>query len=135
MTLPTSLAAYPDCAQLWDAALADSSGARGCAGSYESAINMRSRMHYYRNLLRKQNLTVYPPEHPRHGTSAYDHLYIQLFPDEDGQYWLYVQPRDGKLLAIEGLSDTPPLLEATPTIIDGEAHEIHQIENLSEDLS
>lgn len=131
MTLPTSLRAYPDCEALWDAALADPSGARGCSGSYESAINMRSRMHYYRNLLRKQNRDLFPEGHPQHGTSVYDHLFVQIFPDEDGQYWLYVQPRDGKLLAIEGLSDTPPLIETTPT--DTTAHEVHQIEDHSEE--
>ncbi len=123
MTLPTSLKAYPDCEALWDAALADKAGARARVRSYDAAINLRSRMHYYRNLLRKQNTTVYPPEHPLHGTSSYDHLFIQMFPDEDDRtvFWLYVTPRDSGALLIEGLSDTAPLLEG-PTI-DGEAYE------------
>ena len=127
MTLPTSLAAYPDCANLWDAAVADKAGARARVRSHDAAINLRSRMHYYRSLLRKQNATIYPPEHHLYGTSAYDHLFIQMFPDEDDHsiFWLYVTPRDATELLIEGLSDTPALLE--PPTIDGEAHEVRAL--------
>lgn len=135
MTLPTSLKAYPDCEALWDAALADKAGARARVRSQDAAINLRSRMHYYRNLLRKQNRDVYDANHPLHGTSVYDHLFIQMFPDEDDRtvFWLYVCPRDSGELLIEGLSDSPPLLEQPP--IDGEATEVLALTDQSDDLA
>lgn len=135
MTLPTSLKAYPDCEALWDAALADKAGARARVRSYDAAVNLRSRMHYYRNLIRRQNTTIYPPEAPLHGTSAYDHLFIQMFPDEDDRavFWLYVTPRDANELLIEGLSDTPALMSANT--IDGEAHEVRSLAAPEDDLA
>lgn len=127
MTLPTSLKAYPDCEALWDAALADKAGARARVRSQDAAINLRSRMHYYRNLLRRQNKELFPPDHPQWGTSVYDHLYIQMFPEEGGgNWWLYVTPRDTADMVIEGLSDSPPLLDGPPPI-DGHAHEVRQL--------
>lgn len=133
MTLPVSLKAYPDCEALWDAALADKAGARARVRSYDAAINLRSRMHYYRNLLRKQNRELFPPDHPQFGTSVYDHLFIQMFPEEgSNNFWLYVTPRDSQDLLIEGLSDTPPLLDG-PAPIDGTAHEVRAITDQSAD--
>lgn len=130
MSLPTSLRAYEDCRALYDAATADPKGARACLGTYESCVNMRTRMHYFRKLDRNANSETYPDDHPMHGVSRYDDFVIQISGDTAGEFWLYIQPRSAKVLAIEGLSDTPDLLD--DNITDGEAHEVHAIEDHSE---
>jgi hypothetical protein len=122
MSLPNSLRAYADCVVLYDRAMADDKGARACLGTHDACLNMRTRMHYYRNLDRGANANTYPSDHPSHGTSVYDDLVIQIFPDEDGQYWLYISKRSAKILAIEGLSEVADL-------IDVESSEVHLIED------
>lgn len=112
MSLPNSLRAYGDCADLFAAAAIDSKGARACVGTWEAGINLRTRMHYFRKLDRLANEKTYPADHPNHGQSAYDEYVIPApIRDEDGQYWLYVEPRRGKILAIEGLSEVGELIE------------------------
>lgn len=122
MSLPNSLRAYDDCVKAYDAALADPKGARVKVGDYASALNMRTRMHYYRTLDRRANSDTYPDGHPMHAVSRYDDLYIQILRDQDDEFWLYIQPRSGRILAIEGLSEVDDL-------IDVEADEVHLIED------
>lgn len=105
MSLPNSLGAYLDCRALYDAALNDPKGARACLGTYESCLNMRTRMHYFRMLDRRANMETYPPGDPKHGTSVYDDYVIQITGDTEGEFWLYIQPRSARVLAIEGLSE------------------------------
>lgn len=122
MSLPNSLRAYADCIALYDAAVADPKGARACLGTQEACMHMRTRMHYYRKLDREANSDTYESGHPMHGASVYDDFVIQILTDQDGEYWLYIQPRSAKILAIEGLSEVPQL-------IDVEANEVHLIED------
>lgn len=124
MSQINSLRAYTDCEKLFAAALADPKGARAMLNTQDACINMRTRMHYYRSLDRNANAKTYPEDHPQHGVSIYDPYIVQMFPDEDGKWWLYVTPRDANLLTIEGLSETPPLMDA-------EGHEVHQLEDHS----
>lgn len=124
MSLPNSLRAYADCVTLYDAAMADPKGARACLGTYDACLHMRTRMHYYRNLDREANGQTYELGHPNHRTSIYDDLVIQIFPDQDGQFWLYISKRSAQILAIEGLSDADPL-------IDVESSEVQLIEDQS----
>ena len=123
MSLPTTLRAYQDCAELFTAATNDPKGARAKTGTYEAALNLRTRMHYFRKLDRDANATTYPSDHPMHAQSLYDE-YVLPAPvvDQDGEYWLYVEPRRGKMLAIEGLSDIGDLIEV-------EATEVHLLED------
>jgi hypothetical protein len=123
-----SLRAYDDCRKLFEAAMADPKGARAQLGEESACINMRTRMHYFRKLDREANEKTYTPGHPQHGTSVYDTLVVRILPDEDGAYWLYVEPRTTDLY-IEGLSEAPPLIEMN--VMDGESHEVHQIEDKS----
>ncbi len=129
MSQINSLRAYTDCQKLFDAAMADPKGARCLVGTQEQCINMRTRMHYFRKLDRDANLGVYPEGHAMHGTSIYDPYVVRLLPDEDGQWWMYVEPRNGDNLIIEGLSDTPDLIDLNATDVDG--HEVHMIEDKS----
>jgi len=124
-----SLRAYTDCEKLFEAALADPKGARALIGTWEQCVNMRTRMHYFRNLDRKANAKTYPADHPQHGVSTYDPYVVRLIPDEDKNWWVYVQPRAAEDMVIEGLSDTPDLIDANPT--DTEAYEVHAIEDKS----
>ena len=130
MSQINSLRAYTDCQRLFDSALADPKGARARIGTWEQCVNMRTRMHYFRNLDRKANSQTYPADHPSHGVSIYDPYVVRLLPDEDGEWWVYVQPRASDDMIIEGLSEGgDQLIDAN--ITDGEAHEIHQIEDKS----
>lgn len=111
MSLPNSLGAYLDCRALYDAALADPKGARACLGTYESCLNMRTRMHYFRMLDRKANADAYPVGSHMHGTSIYDDYVVRIQRDTNDEFWLYIQPRSGQVLAIEGLSEVEDLIE------------------------
>ena len=113
MSLPTTLRAYQACAELFAAATADPKGARAKTGTYEAALNLRTRMHYFRKLDRDANATTYPADHPMHAQSLYDE-YVLPAPvrDEDNEYWLYVEPRRGKIQMIEGLSDVGDWIDA-----------------------
>ena len=124
MSMPSSLRAYADCQTLYEAALGDPKGARACLGTYEACVGMRTRMHYFRKLDRDANAKVYAEDHPSHGTSPYDDYVIQIIKDVDGYYWLYAQPRSGKILHIEGLSEIGDL-------IDVEGEEVMMIEDQS----
>lgn len=123
MSQINSLLAYTDCERLFAAALADPKGARACVGTQDQCINLRTRMHYFRNLDRKANHNIYPTDHMLHGTSLYDPLVVRMFPDEDGKWWVYVQPRTQDMI-IEGLSEVPELIDTT-------ANEVLALENQS----
>lgn len=130
MSQINSLRAYTDCQKLFDSALADPKGARARIGTQEQCINMRTRMHYFRKLDRDANAKTYPPDHPQHAVSIYDPYVVRLLPDEDGEWWVYVQPRATDDMIIEGLSgEGQDLIDMN--ITDGEAHEVHQLEDQS----
>lgn len=122
MSLPTSLRAYEDCRDLYDAASADHKGARACLGTYEACINMRTRMHYFRKLDREANADTYPQGNPMHGVSTFDDFAIQIIKDEDDQFWLYIERRSAKILHVEPLSEVGDLIEADST-------EVHLLED------
>ena len=125
MSLPTTLGAYRECEDIFQKALAAPKGVRVQVDSREGAVNLRTRLHYYRTLDRDANARTYPPDHPNHGQSLYDDFVVQIYPDEDGdRYWLYVQPRSAKILVIE-------TIEADDTPIDTTAEEIHLLEDQS----
>jgi hypothetical protein len=125
-----SLRAYTDCQALFERALTDPKGARARIGTQEQCINMRTRMHYFRKLDREANAKTYQPDHAMHGTSIYDPYVVRLLPDEDGEWWVYVQPRTPGDMVIEGLSEGgDQLIDAN--VMDSEAHEIHQLEDQS----
>ncbi len=122
MSLPSSLRAYEDCRALYDAATADPKGARACLGTYDACVNMRTRMHYFRKLDRESNADVYPSDHPMHGVSTYDDFVIRIVPDEDNEFWIYIERRSARILHVEGLSEVGDL-------IDVEGDEVHLIEH------
>lgn len=133
MSQINSLRAYTDCEALFKSALADPKGARCLLGEQSACINMRTRMHYFRKLDRQANARTYPADHAMHGTSVYDSYVVQMIMDVDRAWWLYVVPRTAEGMVIEGLSDVPDLLDAN--VLDGEAHEVHALEDHSNGTS
>jgi hypothetical protein len=125
MSLSNSLGAYRDCAAYFTQATADPKGIRLCGGTYAVCFALRQRMHHFRNLDRRANATTYPPDHPMHNTSAFDDLVLQLIPDQDKKWWLYISSRSAQILAVESLSEVGDL-------IDVEGTEVHMIEDRSE---
>lgn len=115
MSQINSLRAYDDCKAVFESALLDPRGARARIGDQGMALNMRTRMHYFRNLDRNANTQTYPEGHPNHGTSVYDPYVVRLIPDEDGAWWVYVQPRGATDMIIEGLSEVDDLIEVEAT--------------------
>lgn len=125
MSLPTSLSAYRDCQELYDKAGEGSKGARAKLATEEQCIGLRTRLHYFRKLDREANAEIYPQGHSQHGQSPYDDYVVQIFADEDGDgWWLYITKRTAAWLALEVLNDDDGL-------IDGDAHEVHAIEDHS----
>ncbi len=115
MSQINSLRAYDDCKAVFESALTDPKGARAKIGDHGMALNMRTRMHYFRNLDRNANTQTYPPDHPMHATSVYDPFVVRLYPDEDAIWWVYVQPRGVSGMVIEGLSEVDELIEVEGT--------------------
>ncbi len=111
MSLPTHIGSYDDCRDIFERAALDPKGARAKAGTHEAAIALRTRLHYYRTLDRRANAGIYEVGHPMHGRSIYDAYLVELFPDEDGDWWAYVTPRKDKILALEGLSEVGDFVE------------------------
>jgi len=110
MSLPTHIGAYDDCRDIFERAALDPKGARAKAGTYEAAIGLRTRLHYYRTLDRRANAGIYADGHPMHGRSIYDSYIVELLRDEDDDWWTYVTPRKDKILALEGLSEVGDLI-------------------------
>lgn len=111
MSQINSLRAYDDCRKVFESALLDPRGARARIGDQGMAMNMRTRMHYFRNLDREANKLTYPEDHSMHGTSVYDPYVVRLIPDEDDAWWVYVQPRGATDMIIEGLSEVDELID------------------------
>jgi len=126
MTLPSALGAYNECQQLFDKALEGHNGARAKFDDQSTCINMRTRLHYFRKLDRDANAKTYPADHPQHGQSLYDDFVVQILPDEDGDWWIYIQRRSSKIRALETLDEDDGLVEVEST-----ASEVHQIEDHS----
>lgn len=112
MSLPPTIAAYKDCEELFQTAAAGAKGARAQLATYEECVGMRTRLHYFRKLLRKESETIYQPGMPQYGVSGYDDFVVQIIPDEDGGWWIYIQRRATKILAIETLDEEDGLIEA-----------------------
>lgn len=108
MSLPVQIAAYTDCYEIWSTAAQLRVGCRTFVGpDYAKAEYLRMRMHQARSLLRDQSKRAYPREHPLWGQSDYDAYKITLKPDEDTNYWLYVELH-GNWAAAANIEPIPP---------------------------
>jgi len=106
VTLPTSIQAYSDCYDVFERAKADPVGIRVWVGEREKdAVYLRSRMHYYRSLLRDQNAILFPKGHPMHGCCEYDVFVLRPVQDTEGDWWLYIEANIISADRIESLSE------------------------------
>lgn len=92
--MPTSSApaAYSDCYELLDRALASPSGIRIGFTEPGQANNLRLRLNTARKLDRNRSRELFPDDDPRHGTSAYDSL-MNKIREHDEKYYVYIEPR------------------------------------------
>lgn len=132
MSLSTSLLSYTDCIALFDAALADSVGARLDFTTPSAAQYFVSRLHQCRVLDRRKNTEVYKPGERLYGRSIYDALVCRIKPGHINGvevWWVYIEHAAQKIEGFQRLSEvedealtlpTPPprllLTGPTPTL-------------------
>lgn len=105
MPLSTSRAAYQDCYDIYDRALADPKGIRVLCTTHSKAQNLRHRMNYARQLQRRESQEIYNVGDPQFGISPYDSFRNAIRDDSEGNWWVYVEPYSSHGLHIEPLSD------------------------------
>ncbi len=123
MALSSSIQAYPDCAEFFEAVVDDPQGGRIWKGTYEAAHTFRHRCHQFRRLHRKNNEKIYERGHLMHGCSEYDTLVLQIREDIAKEFWVYaVQVRNAPR-SIELLSEVEP----DQAIIDGDFEAVNRL--------
>lgn len=108
MALSEQHAAYSDCFDKLDRALADPAGIRVLFPDQKQAKLFQLRCCKARVLDRRQNERVYPKSHKMHGNSPYDVLMVRNpkpTAEEDGKFWVYLEPQEQEVLEIESLGD------------------------------
>lgn len=74
--MKTSLKLYEDCQEYFEQALASPRGIAIDLETQGMATRLRQKLNTFRKKTRDRNLTIYPPEHPMHGLSPYDHFAV-----------------------------------------------------------
>lgn len=96
--------AFEDVKEIFLRALETPKGIKVKCHTRAEAINLRSRLNYYRQMDRNENKKVYPPDHPQHGGSVYDKLILRIPPrDSEDQDTIFIQQRSTIGLVIEDL--------------------------------
>jgi len=106
MSSSNSRLAYLPEYELLDQARADEKGIRLRFDTYEAAWSTRCRLHYARNIDRRDNLLTEDPDSKLYGASVYDPLIVKVRSDEEGKWWVYIE-RMGVNMIIESLSEEP----------------------------
>lgn len=135
MALSNSILAFQDCADFLEPAISDEKGARLFFKTQKEAEFFRMRCYQFRKLHRKQNMSVYPPDHKMYGQSEYDELMLTLYLTFEGDgYWLYARKTvldPGKLELLSEV-EGPQMLEDS-TVIEGEGRVVKMIEGMKND--
>jgi hypothetical protein len=105
MSAPNTRFAYPECYDAFEQARESPKGIRLRFDSEEKAKTFRARMNYARRVDRKDNLTLYSPDDPLHGRSAYDPYRVTIKKDTEGFHWVYVEPMSIDTIMIEDLTE------------------------------
>lgn len=103
--MPKVPTAYPDCYAFMEECADDPIGARRAFKTEGEAIQFRKRCNFFRELTRKQNSMIYPPDDQRHGTSDYDSIALTVRVGEDSWWWVYGRRLSEGKEDIERLSD------------------------------
>lgn len=102
MSLPTRIAAYEDCFKLFDEAI--DNGARAQFATHGEAHIYSLRLNQARALRALENQRLYPKDDPAWGKTDYDHLIVRKpREDDEGKWWVYVEPAGSNILTIERL--------------------------------
>ncbi len=108
MALSSSIQAYPDCHEFFEAVVDDPQGGRIWKGTFQAAHEFRHRCHQFRRLHRKNNERIYKPGELMFGCSEYDTLKLQLKEDSAGDWWVYAVQMRNAPRSIELLSEVEP---------------------------
>lgn len=105
MTAPTTRLSYGDAYEALDLAKDDAKGIRLKQKDYAAACTFRSRIHYARQIDRRDNLEIYEPSDPLYGRSVYDTLVVRIKQDTEEAWWVYIEHATLKHVVIESLSE------------------------------
>jgi hypothetical protein len=105
MSLPQTRLAYTTEFEAFDKALADDKGIRVKVDDRAAAETLRSRLHYARQLDRRDNTQLYEEDDPMHGRSPYDILICRIREDTEGGIWVYIKKSSMEHLEVESLSE------------------------------
>lgn len=97
MALSDQHAAYTDCFDELDKALANPQGWRCLFVDEKTAKLFQIRCCKARVIDRRQNSRIYPKSNPMHGNSPYDVLVIRSprpSAEGDGSFWVYLEPQN-----------------------------------------
>lgn len=114
MALPESAAAYTDCYELFDKALADPLGVRALIGKHGDAAAYQMRLNKARKIERDESKRLYPRDEPQWNKSQYDGLKVTLEVDTEGEWWVYITPHRKDLVVVQGLSELAGIDPAQP---------------------
>ena len=78
MATSSSKLSFDDCYEAFERAISATKGIRLTFTDYGSANYFKNRLHMARQLDRKANAETYEQDHPSHGTTKYDELYVKL---------------------------------------------------------
>ena len=105
MALSESMAAYEDCYDYFERARASTNGIRVLVGSRSEAYILRMRINHARVLQRREASRIYERNDPRWGKSENDRLRVKILEtaEEDGKFWVYIEPWRQDIESIEEL--------------------------------
>lgn len=124
MALSSSIQAYPDCHEFFEAVVEDPQGGRIWKGTFQAAHEFRHRCHQFRRLHRKQNEKIYERGHLMHGCSEFDTLKLQIKEDSNSEFWVYAVHVRNAPRSIELLSEVEP----DQMVIDGDYEVVNRLQ-------
>ena len=105
MSAPTTRLSYGDAYDALDRAKDDKTGIRIKFKDYAEAHTFRSRLHYARQIDRRDNLQIYDESDQLYGRSVYDTLVARIKEDTEGAWWVYIQHAQLGDKVVESLSE------------------------------
>lgn len=105
MTAPTTRLSYGDAYEALDRAKDDAKGIRLKHRDAASAQTFRSRVHYARQVDRRDNMAIYNEDDALYGRSVYDPLVVRIKQDTEGAWWVYIEHASLENVVIESLSE------------------------------
>jgi hypothetical protein len=102
MSSSTSHASYEDCFRVFDEAMQQPNGIRIEVSDEGAGMQLRTRLHFSRQMDRDNNRRLYEATDERYGVSPYDSLIIREPKFLDEKWWVYIEPRkiNGRIEAL-----------------------------------